>query len=77
MSDPMFWQPLWGWIKLRKKLSVKWGDIPVLDCFWFYSSEWSLRDLEILNFIEAKFKYPVIVKPANLGSSIGIKVASP
>ncbi|HIZ77880.1 MAG TPA: D-alanine--D-alanine ligase [Firmicutes bacterium] len=64
-----------GMDKVAQKALCKMGDIPVLDCFWFYSSEWSLRDLEILNFIEAKFKYPVIVKPANLGSSIGIKVA--
>ncbi len=64
-----------GMDKVAQKALCKMGDIPVLDCFWFYSGEWSLRDMEIINCVETKFIYPVIVKPANLGSSIGIKVA--
>ncbi|HYR90437.1 MAG TPA: D-alanine--D-alanine ligase family protein [Terriglobia bacterium] len=42
---------------------------------------WSLRKLEIDTFVEKRFKdlpYPVFVKPANLGSSVGIsKVHGP
>lgn len=43
---------------------------------WFYSYELSLRGSDIIKEIE-KLKYPLFVKPAHLGSSIGItKVAS-
>ena len=40
---------------------------------WFYDSEYLSNQDEIIKNIE-KLKYPVIVKPANLGSSVGIKV---
>lgn len=64
-----------GMDKVAQKALCKMGGIPVLDCFWFYSNEWSLREGEIVDLIETKFPYPVIVKPADLGSSVGIAVA--
>ena len=50
-------------------------DIPVLPCITFYAKEWVLKKEEILKNIEDKFGYPLIVKPANLGSSVGISKA--
>ena len=41
---------------------------------WFYDSEYLEDEKEVLKRIE-KLKYPVIIKPARLGSSIGIKIA--
>ncbi len=41
---------------------------------WFYDTEYLNDNSEILKDIK-KLKYPVIVKPANLGSSVGISVA--
>ena len=41
---------------------------------WFYDYEYSINKDEILNKVEI-LGYPVIVKPANLGSTIGIGVA--
>ncbi len=64
-----------GMDKVAQKALCKMGGIPVLDCFWFYSGEWSLREGELVDLIEAKFNYPVIVKPADLGSSVGINIA--
>lgn len=64
-----------GMDKVAQKALCKMGGIPVLDCFWFYSNEWSLGEGEIVDLIETKFSYPVIVKPADLGSSVGIAVA--
>lgn len=46
--------------------------IPTLPCVDFGSREWALKKKEIIDCINAKFSYPLIVKPANLGSSIGI-----
>ncbi|MBQ3054429.1 MAG: D-alanine--D-alanine ligase [Clostridia bacterium] len=48
--------------------------IPVLPCKCFYSRSWFEDKEKILQEIET-LSYPVIVKPANLGSSIGIEIA--
>lgn len=64
-----------GMDKIVQKALCQMGGIPVLECFWFYSDEWAVREPELIDVIENKFSYPVIVKPANLGSSIGIKIA--
>jgi len=49
--------------------------VPVLDCVEFYAKEYVVSKTKILKEIEEKFSYPVIVKPANLGSSVGISKA--
>lgn len=48
--------------------------LPVVDYVWFYDNEYFEKKDEIIKDIE-QLKYPVIVKPATLGSSIGIKIA--
>lgn len=48
--------------------------IPVLECEYFYSREWFDAKDEIIEKTE-KLGYPLIVKPANLGSSVGISKA--
>lgn len=65
-----------GMDKVAQKALCKMGNVPVLDCFWFYAAQWSDAEEDIIAFVERKFSYPVIVKPANLGSSIGIAVAA-
>lgn len=47
-------------------------DIPVVDYVWFTDKEWFASRDAIIEKIEGKIGYPVIVKPANLGSSVGI-----
>ena len=49
--------------------------IPTLPCVIFYAKEWVSGKDEIINEIEQKFGYPLIIKPANLGSSVGISKA--
>ena len=48
--------------------------LPVCKYTWFYDTEYQEDNKEILNSIK-KIGYPVIVKPARLGSSVGIKTA--
>lgn len=43
--------------------------------FWFLSSGWFLKKNQIIDLIEKKLKYPMFIKPANLGSSVGISKA--
>lgn len=49
--------------------------VPVLDCETFTKFEYEKDPERIMDALEAKFGYPVIVKPATLGSSIGISKA--
>lgn len=50
-------------------------DIPVLPCVSFRAKQWVASRDELIEKIEKNSGYPVIVKPANLGSSVGIKKA--
>ena len=47
-------------------------EIPVVDYVWFTDKQWFAQRDELIEKIETKIGYPVIVKPANLGSSVGI-----
>ncbi len=49
-------------------------ELPINNYTWFYDSEY-LDDKASVTKKLAKLKMPVIVKPANLGSSVGIEVA--
>ena len=49
-------------------------NLPIVPYTWFYDSEYLDNKENILKEIK-KIGYPVIVKPATLGSSIGIEVA--
>ncbi|PSQ69199.1 MAG: D-alanine--D-alanine ligase [Bacteroidetes bacterium QH_2_64_26] len=46
--------------------------IPVVDFVAFREDEWGYREEEALDECEAKLDYPLVVKPARCGSSIGI-----
>lgn len=59
--------------KTLTKIAVKGLDIPAARAFSINEREWGERD-RVLAEVES-FGYPVVVKPAKLGSSIGIKVA--
>jgi D-alanine-D-alanine ligase len=47
-------------------------NLPVVPYLWFWKEEFDKNEKEISKEIEKKFKYPVFVKPANSGSSVGI-----
>lgn len=49
-------------------------NLPIVDYVWFYRSEFEDKKQEILDQAE-RIGYPLIVKPANLGSSVGISKA--
>ncbi|MDE7283755.1 MAG: D-alanine--D-alanine ligase [Lachnospiraceae bacterium] len=51
------------------------NDIPVLPCVTLHVKEYQEDSKAAYSRIESKIDYPVIVKPINLGSSVGIKVA--
>ena len=49
--------------------------LPVLDCIRFSAREYSEDRLGVLEKIVSAYGYPVIIKPVNLGSSVGISKA--
>lgn len=63
-----------GMDKIIMKNVFEINNIPVVDYMWFYRSDWEKSSREIIDNIE-KIGYPVMIKPSNLGSSVGINKA--
>jgi len=63
-----------GMDKYVMKTVLKYANIPVLDCLVFENYEYMANGEKTVENIEKTIGYPVIVKPINLGSSIGIKI---
>lgn len=61
-----------GMDKVTMKKILQANDIPVVEYVWFTDKQWYKQKNELIDKIESKLGYPVIVKPANLGSSVGI-----
>ncbi|MEF9924605.1 MAG: D-alanine--D-alanine ligase family protein [Muribaculaceae bacterium] len=61
-----------GMDKITMKMIMQCCDIPVVDYVWTTDKQWFAERESIIAKVETKIGYPVIVKPANLGSSVGI-----
>jgi len=64
-----------GMDKIMMKQFFRGADLPVLDSQWYSVSQWKEKEAPIIEKIEKGLGYPVFVKPANLGSSIGVSRA--
>ena len=60
-----------GQDKVLMKQVMSSSNIPIVDYTWFYDTEYLENSDKILKDIK-KLEYPVVVKPATLGSSVGI-----
>ncbi len=65
-----------GMDKITMKMILRECGVPVVDYVWFTDRQWLSSKDDIISKVESKLGYPVIVKPANLGSSVGIGKAS-
>lgn len=65
-----------GMDKITMKMIMAACDIPVVDYVWFTDKQWYSKRDSIIEEVESRLGYPVIVKPANLGSSVGIGKAA-
>lgn len=65
-----------GMDKITMKMILREEGIPVVDYVWFTDRQWNTGKDALVEKIEKKLGYPVIVKPANLGSSVGIGTAA-
>ena len=64
-----------GMDKYVMKTVLKDNGIPVLDCKCYTAKQYDENEETIIEEIEKAVGYPLIVKPVNLGSSIGISKA--
>lgn len=64
-----------GMDKITMKLLFKGCGFPVIEGMWFDRGRWSREREAVMDEAEQKIGYAMIVKPANLGSSIGINLA--
>lgn len=64
-----------GMDKITMKMILKADGIPVVDYVWLTDHQWNSERDAVIEKIENTLGYPVIVKPADLGSSIGIGTA--
>lgn len=65
-----------GMDKITMKMILRSEGIPVVDYVWFTDTQWNSDRNKWIDRIEKDLGYPVIVKPANLGSSVGIGTAA-
>jgi len=61
-----------GMDKIATKFMLRGAGLPVLDFIWFTREDLQTKREEILAEAESKISYPMFVKPATLGSSIGV-----
>jgi D-alanine-D-alanine ligase len=52
------------------------AELPMCKYVWFLRSEWERESDAVIRQTEAKLGYPCFVKPANLGSSVGVSRAT-
>ena len=64
-----------GMDKVLMKEFFRGGQFPVLPSVSFLRDEWGADAERVLNGVESALPYPVFVKPAMLGSSIGVSKA--
>lgn len=61
--------------KYVMKTVLRDNGVPVLDCVTLNVKEYERDEEAACGRVEGRIGYPVIIKPVNLGSSVGIKVA--
>ena len=65
-----------GMDKIMMKLFFQGAGLPVLPGTWYTRTHWRANRASVLDDVEKVLGYPVFVKPANLGSSIGVSPAA-
>ncbi|MBK6721856.1 MAG: D-alanine--D-alanine ligase [Acidobacteria bacterium] len=65
-----------GMDKAFMKTLFRDAGLPMCDYVWFLRGEWESNRETTLDQVESKLGFPCFVKPANLGSSVGISRAT-
>ena len=65
-----------GMDKVAMKSLFRDAELPICKYVWFLRSEWERDERAVLRRIARQVGFPCFVKPANLGSSVGISKAT-
>src|SRR5687767_10187243 len=65
-----------GMDKVTMKTLFKQAGLPLCKYIWFLRREWEESPADVLGRVSAEVGFPCFVKPANLGSSVGISRAT-
>lgn len=65
-----------GMDKVTMKILFRDAELPMCKYVWFLRSEWERNKDAVITQTAAKLGYPCFVKPANLGSSVGVSKAT-
>jgi D-alanine-D-alanine ligase len=64
-----------GFDKVATKQLFEKNGLSVTKYYWFYNKDWEKDQTKVLKEIKQKLIFPLFVKPANAGSSIGVAKA--
>lgn len=64
-----------GMDKVVMKTLFKEAGLPICKHVWFLRRDWEQNSDRVIQLVESSIGYPCFVKPANLGSSVGISRA--
>lgn len=64
-----------GMDKVMMKILFREAGLPICKHVWFLRSEWERNGEAIIDQVEAAIGYPCFIKPANMGSSVGVSRA--
>jgi D-alanine-D-alanine ligase len=64
-----------GMDKVTMKSLFKQAKLPICEYIWFLRGEWENEPVRVLERVTGEIGFPCFVKPANLGSSVGISRA--
>lgn len=65
-----------GMDKAMTKVAFSGAGLPILPWLLIRRREWEREPVQVLDWIEQRLTYPMFVKPANLGSSVGVSKAT-
>ena len=65
-----------GMDKVIMKSLFREAGLPICKYTWFLRSDWEASKAGVVEMVERSLGYPCFVKPANLGSSVGISKAT-
>ncbi|HKZ77627.1 MAG TPA: D-alanine--D-alanine ligase family protein [Pyrinomonadaceae bacterium] len=65
-----------GMDKVTMKQLFAEAGLPICKHMWFLRTQWRDEQEKMIRKIRTAFKFPVFVKPANLGSSVGVSRAA-
>jgi D-alanine-D-alanine ligase len=65
-----------GMDKAYMKILFRDAGLPICDYVWFLRDEWTNARDSVISHVESKLGFPCFVKPANLGSSVGVSRAN-